>query len=63
MAWKIFAEVAARATRRRDARRGINSKNVRRVADKLSNFGFRVNPKRFPIQISSSRTNRAMKDF
>jgi|GEM_PF-1785808 len=37
-----FAEVAARATRRRDDKRGISSKNVRRVAEKSSNFGFRV---------------------
>jgi hypothetical protein len=42
MARSNFAEVAARATRRRDDQRDISSKNVRRVTEKSSNFGFRV---------------------
>ena len=45
MARSNFAEVAARATRaarRRDDKRDISSKNVRRVTEKSSNFGFRV---------------------
>jgi hypothetical protein len=45
MARSNFAEVAARAARaarRRDDKRDISSKNVRRVTEKSSNFGFRV---------------------
>jgi hypothetical protein len=42
MAWSYFAEVTARATRRRDDRGNVSGKNVRRVAEKLFNFGFRV---------------------
>jgi len=44
MAWINFAEVAARATRRRDDRRGTRGKNVRRVAKNYptSDFGFKA---------------------
>jgi hypothetical protein len=45
MARSNFAEVAARAARaarRRDDKRDISSKNVRRVTEKSSNFGFRA---------------------
>lgn len=42
MAWSNFAEVAARATRRRDDRPSISAKNVRRLTNNYltSVFGF-----------------------
>jgi len=43
MAWINFAEVAARAARRRDGGGSISGKNVRRVAENYltSDFGFK----------------------
>jgi hypothetical protein len=43
MALSNFAEFAARAARRRDDRRAIRGKNVRRIAvkDLTSDFGFK----------------------